>query len=114
MTPPRTEGRALLALILAVVVLLVYQGPESDPTMIAVGFAGALAGAGIALAAVCWKPGLFARRRRQSARERCDEIRDLLVAELRAFEQEEERRPAPPIRMRRTEEPAPADCRKTA
>lgn len=113
MFTPRTEGSALLALILAVVILLVSRGPESQGSPVAIGLACALGGAGVALAAVCWTSGKGALRRSTVAREKCDEIRDLLVAELHAFE-EEERRPVPPIRMSRNEEQAPADSRKAA
>ena len=112
MNGTRTEGSSLLALILAVIVLLVYRGPDSDGSSIAMGIAGLLVGAGITLAIVQWKFDLIVRRASQ-ARERCDEIRDLLIAEQHALE-EAERRPIPPIRMRANGDSEPADMRKTA
>jgi len=101
MSAGRTERSAMLALILAVVVLLVSS--EGGSSVAAV-LAGALFGGGTVLALVEAKPEWFTvRRARSVAREKCDEVRDLLVAEMRALEQAE-RAPIPPIRMRAPDE----------
>ena len=97
----RTEQSATLALILAFIVLLFSRGSEAASASWAVALAGALAGAGIALAVVRYRrEWSSAGGRRRSAREKCDEIRDLLVTELHALEGTEAA-PQDAIRMSR-------------
>jgi hypothetical protein len=96
------DRSAVLALIIAVVILLASQTREAGGgTRLAYAFAGAFAGAGTILGCARFWPEAIKGRGRTEARRKCDEIRDLLAAEIDSLRPAEQ----PPVARGRTAMP---------